>query len=146
MSEKETMQDLVLRMSKKNRIVYMDLEGVTSVDLDTWLDSQPVIGLLYDLNRLPESVDLSDGRGVNDYAVGQVITRLHEQKTEALERESVANTRIEELEKRIKLLKHGIETAIVNLVPSDKCTPRVDVHGALSSLNLAINKDAEDAE
>ena len=134
MSEKETMQDLVLRMSKKNRIVYMDLEGVTSVDLDTWLDSQPVIGLLYDLNRLPESVDLSDGRGVNDYAVGQVITRLHEQKTEALERESVANTRIEELEDEVADYKKYEQLQ------------RTQNRKLRMKLDDALNKDDEDAK
>jgi len=74
------------KKKKEDRIVYSDLEGYTSVDLDKWLDSQPVDGILYDLNRLPE--------WVNDFAVQMVIKRLHE-------RCIAKDARIEELEKEI---------------------------------------------
>lgn len=77
--EKESLTGFILRMNKDNRIVFRDLDGFTSVDLDEWLDSQPVPGILYDLNRLPEQANMEDDtRGVNDFAVGLVITRLHE--------------------------------------------------------------------
>ena len=81
--KKESITDLVLSMSKKNRIVYSNLEGFTSVDLDKWLDSQPINGLLYDLNRLGEGALTfmeDDIKWVNDFAAGLVITRLHEQR------------------------------------------------------------------
>lgn len=82
---KENIKELVLRMAKRDRIVYTDLEGFTSVDLDKWLDSQPIEGVLYDLNRLGE-VALTfmekDIKWVNDFAVGLVIERLSQRCNE----------------------------------------------------------------
>ena len=90
--KKESLKDLVLNNEKKDRLVYTDLEGFTSVDLDALIDSQPVTGLLYDLNRLPETVmTFADHpeygiKWVNDYALYLVIKRLHERMTKAEKR------------------------------------------------------------
>ena len=64
---------------KNNRIVFRSIEGLISVDIDEFI-KQPLDGILYDLNRLPEVVVgfLDDPKWVNDYAVYLVIKKLYE--------------------------------------------------------------------
>ena len=107
--KKESLKDLVLNNEKKDRLVYTDLEGFTSVDLDALIDSQPLTGLLYDLNRLPETVmafvDHPEYgiKWVNDYAVYLVIKRLHERNT-------AKDARIEGLIQNIRDMKYWAES------------------------------------
>ena len=64
---------------KNNRIVFRSIEGLISMDMDEFI-KQPLDGILYDLNRLPEVVVgfLDDPKWVNDYAVYLVIKKLYE--------------------------------------------------------------------
>ena len=79
MSTGEEIKKLVLECEKKNEIVFMTIEGFASMDIDDFL-KQPIEGILYDLNRLPEVVVgfLDDPKWVNDYAVYLVIKKLYE--------------------------------------------------------------------
>ena len=79
--QKESTKELITRMEKRDRIVVMTIDGGTnSMNLDAFLDGQPIEGILYDLNRLPETIwtFIDNPKWVNDYAVYLVIKRLHE--------------------------------------------------------------------
>ena len=80
MSTGEEIKKLVLECEKKNEIVFMTIEGFASMDIDDFL-KQPIEGILYDLNRLPEVVFgyLDDPKWVNDYAMIQIIRELKRQ-------------------------------------------------------------------
>ena len=97
----ENIKDLVLRMRDENKVVITWVEGMLSMDLDEMLDNQPIEGVLYDLNRLPE-VALTfmekDIKWVNDFAVSMVITRLHERCV-------AKDARIAELEEQLSEVK-----------------------------------------
>ena len=90
--KKESLQDLIWSKEKENKLVYAHVEGFTSVDIDALIDSQPLDGLLYDLNR--DAVTIASWidhpeygvKWVNDYAVYLVIKRLHERMTKAEKR------------------------------------------------------------
>lgn len=70
---------------KKGKVVLMTCEGPMACDLEE-LISQPVEGLLYDLNRdeattktlMRQDRDLPCTRLINDYAVARVIRALHQ--------------------------------------------------------------------
>jgi hypothetical protein len=72
----ESVKDLVLRLRNENKVVFHTIEGLASVDIDEFL-KQPIEGVLYDLNRLPEVVlsNIEDPKWVNDFAVFLVIKR-----------------------------------------------------------------------
>jgi hypothetical protein len=72
-------RDMVLEQSKLGNVVFMGIEGPMIAKLDDVI-KQPIEGLLYDLNRLPEVVltFIDDPKWVNDYAVYLVIKRLKE--------------------------------------------------------------------
>jgi hypothetical protein len=72
-------RDMVLEQAKQGNVVFMGIEGPIVVKLDDFI-KQPIGGLLYDLNRLPEVVlmFIDDPKWVNDYAVYLVIKRLKE--------------------------------------------------------------------
>jgi hypothetical protein len=57
--------------------------GLASANIDEFI-KQPLDGILYDLNRLPEVVltFIDDPKWVNDYAVYLVIKRLKEKLDE----------------------------------------------------------------
>lgn len=77
---KEELQDLVLKRKAEGKIVLaVDDGSLRSVDLEEFI-KQPIDGILYDLNRLPEVVltFIDDPKWVNDYAVYLVITKLKE--------------------------------------------------------------------
>jgi len=78
--------DVVLREEKKGNVVFSDFEGYRAVGLDDFI-GQSTKGLLYDLNRSPETVltFIEDPKWVNDYAVGLVIKRLKEKNAELVE-------------------------------------------------------------
>ena len=71
-------KELIMEQQKKGNVVFATFDGLMFAPLDKFV-AQPVEGLLYDLNRLPEVVMtfLPDPKWINDYAVYQVITYLH---------------------------------------------------------------------
>jgi len=74
---KEKFRDMVLSEVKKGNVVFMGIEGPMVAPIEEFLN-QPAVGILYDLNRLPEVIltHIDDPKWVNDYAVSIVITRL----------------------------------------------------------------------
>jgi hypothetical protein len=93
-------EKLVLDQRKKRRVVILDYTGFTSYNLEAFVQ-QPTEGLLYDLNRLPETVltFIDDPKWVNDFAVYMVITQL---KTEL----AAAEARIAELEGGLRFIQN----------------------------------------
>jgi len=89
MPKKPSLKELILKKAKEGKVVFMGIEGPMEADLDKFID-QPIEGLLYDLNRLPEVVltFIDDPKWINDYAVHLVIVRLKARllKAEAGER------------------------------------------------------------
>jgi len=85
--KKVEIKELVLAEQKKGNIVFMGIDELMGANLDEFL-KQPLEGILYDLNRLPEVVFtfIPDPKWVNDYAVYLVIKKLYErvQELEAL--------------------------------------------------------------
>jgi len=77
--KKQTLQDAILEEAKKGNVVFSTVVGYTVCNLEEFI-SQPIDGLLYDLNRLPEVIltFIEDPKWVNDYAVYLVIKRLKE--------------------------------------------------------------------
>ena len=78
-TKEENLKNFVLENEKENRIVFLGFGGLMSADIDEFL-KQPLEGILYDLNRLPEVVltFIDDPKWVNDYAVYLVIKKLKE--------------------------------------------------------------------
>ncbi len=78
--KKENLRNLVSQMEKEGKVVLTTIQGYVSMDLDHMINDQPLEGLLYDLNRLPETIwtFIDDPKWVNDYAVYLVIKRLKE--------------------------------------------------------------------
>ena len=76
---RKNLQELILEKAKENKVVFSTFDGYMFTDLDEFI-KQPVDGLLYDLNRLPEVVltFIDDPKWVNDYAVYLVIKKLKE--------------------------------------------------------------------
>jgi hypothetical protein len=80
MEEKQRdLKEMILEEAKKGNVVFSTIEGYAGSPIDDFI-SQPIVGLLYDLNRLPEVVltFIDDPKWVNDYAVHLVIKRLKE--------------------------------------------------------------------
>jgi 3-deoxy-D-manno-octulosonate 8-phosphate phosphatase KdsC-like HAD superfamily phosphatase len=98
--EKEkSIKEIVLEQAKNNRVVFTTIEGFMSADVEEFI-TQPVDGILYDLNRLPEVVltYIDDIKWVNDFAVQLVIKKLYKVMQEK-------NTENEQLEEDHNLLK-----------------------------------------
>jgi len=74
---KKKLKDMVLAEAKKGNVVFMTIEGPAIANLDEFI-KQSALGILYDLNRLPEVVltFIEDPKWVNDYAVSLVISKL----------------------------------------------------------------------
>ena len=70
-------RDIILKMQKAGKVVFMTIDGAVECDIEKFL-SQPYHGILYDLNRLPECLDIKDPRWVNDMATIFVIKKLKE--------------------------------------------------------------------
>ena len=77
---KEELRDKILEEEKKGNIVFWAIDELAIANLDNFI-TQPIEGILYDLNRLPEVVwtFIDDPKWINDYAVYQVIKRLKEE-------------------------------------------------------------------
>lgn len=79
----KSLKEIVLEAEKENRVVYMTIDGPRSVDLDKFV-SQPIEGLLYDLNKdritclswldYPQMCKA----WVNNFCAMKVITKLKE--------------------------------------------------------------------
>ncbi len=77
---KEELRDKILAEEKKGNIVFWAIDELAVANLDSFI-TQPVEGILYDLNRSPEVVltFIDDPKWINDYAVYLVIKRLKEE-------------------------------------------------------------------
>lgn len=74
----EKLKDLIRDKAKEGKVVFYTVEGLAVADIDK-LINQPIDGLLYDLNRLPEVIMSNFGkRSVNDYAMMLILKRLKE--------------------------------------------------------------------
>ncbi len=83
---KEAIRDQILAEEKKGNIVFWAIDELAVANLDNFI-TQPIKGILYDLNRLPEVVMtfIDDPKWINDYAVYQVIKKLKEELDNAKE-------------------------------------------------------------
>lgn len=80
----EKLKDLIRDKGKEGKVVFYTVEGLAVADIDE-LIKQPIDGLLYDLNRLPEVIMSNfDKRSVNDYAMMMVLKRLKEMVDDAI--------------------------------------------------------------
>ena len=81
----EELKECILSEAQKGNVVFKSAEGLMAAPLDGFIN-QGIDGLLYDLNRLPETTLtlVDDPKWVNDYAVYLVIKRLKE-RLDALE-------------------------------------------------------------
>ena len=77
--KQENLRKLIEKREKQGRVVVFTLTGLASMKIDDIIN-QPIEGLLYDLNRLPETIwtYLDDPKWVNDYACYLVIKKLYE--------------------------------------------------------------------
>lgn len=77
--EFKEINELLLKKKEENKVVINTIEGLMEMDLDEFI-SQPVEGILYDLNRdfCTVATFTGDSKWINDFAVGLVITRLKE--------------------------------------------------------------------
>ena len=75
--ECEDFKNKVLEEYEKGNVVFMTVDGLIVSPLKDFI-TQPIDGLLYDLNRDKMTVlsFLDDPKWVNDYAVMMVITEL----------------------------------------------------------------------
>lgn len=70
-------KELIREQEKAGKVVYSSCEGLFAVNIED-LCSQPVDGLLYDLNRNEVTTyALNNERAINDIAVAKVIRYLH---------------------------------------------------------------------
>ena len=74
---REAKRKIILDNQKNNVITIMTIEGAKGCHIEDFL-SQPYEGILYDLNRLPETLNIKDPRWVNDMAAIYVIRKLKE--------------------------------------------------------------------
>jgi hypothetical protein len=87
MNKDVLLKNVVLDEAKKGNLVIHTIEGFALANIDEFI-KQPLDGILYDLNRLPEVVlsFIDDSKWVNDYAVYLVIKRMKEKLGELEEK------------------------------------------------------------
>lgn len=75
----KTLKEIILEEEKKDKVVFLTIDGPKSVDIDKFIQ-QPAEGILYDLNHGRETVltYVDDPKWVNNYAVMLTITKLKE--------------------------------------------------------------------
>jgi hypothetical protein len=75
----EKLKDVIRSREKDNRIVIEAHDGLMDAYIDDFI-KQPLEGMLYDLNRLPEvtMTMINNPKWINDYAVYLVIKKLKE--------------------------------------------------------------------
>lgn len=70
-------KELIREQEKAGKVVYSSCEGLFAVNIEDFC-SQPVDGLLYDLNRDEATTyALNNERAINDIAVAKVIRYLY---------------------------------------------------------------------
>lgn len=82
-STEPSIREIVLEEYKKGNIIVSTFEGLKVAPLAEII-KQPIAGLLYDLNRLPEVIlkFIDDPKWINDYAMMQVVKELKRQLDE----------------------------------------------------------------
>lgn len=88
MNQFEKYKDIVLSEYAKGNIVYLDIEGTKTIPLKDFV-SQPIEGILYDLNRLEENIIvdvLESQKWINDYALVKLVRHLYEENQEIKKR------------------------------------------------------------
>ena len=88
MNQFEKYKDIVLSEYAKGNIVYLDIEGTKTIPLKDFV-SQPIEGILYDLNRLEENIIvdvLESQKWINDYALVKLERHLYEENQEIKKR------------------------------------------------------------
>lgn len=78
--EGKKLSDYVAEEYRNGRVVFLTYEGLCVCDIDVLID-QPADGILYDINRLPETALTfmdSDKTWVNNFAAAQIIRKLKE--------------------------------------------------------------------
>ena len=88
----ENLKEAVLAEAAKGNVVLLTMEGLARTTLKS-LMSQPIDGMLYDLNRNETVIltFLNDSKWVNDYATVQVIRALAQENEELKEKLKTAN-------------------------------------------------------
>ena len=73
----DEVKELVIKAPKDGKVIILTLSGLVEADINNLL-SQPVDGLLYDLNRDELSIlAIRDNpRWINDYAIMQILRFL----------------------------------------------------------------------
>ena len=87
MNQFEKYKDIVLSEYAKGNIVYLDIEGTKTIPLKDFV-SQPIEGILYDLNRSEEVIltFIEEKKWVNDYALVKLVRHLYEENQEIKKR------------------------------------------------------------
>lgn len=85
--EEKSIKELVLEESNKGNVVFNTIEGICTAKLDDFI-SQPVEGILYDLNRDFGTIltQIDDPKWINDYALSKVVVELKRRLDEANEK------------------------------------------------------------
>lgn len=91
--EEKNIKELVLEESNKGNVVFNTIEGICTAKLDDFI-SQPVEGILYDLNRDFGTIltQIDDPKWINDYALSKVVVELRrrlDEKDKELERNNI---------------------------------------------------------
>jgi len=76
----EKLKDIISKKASEGKLVFLAMDDMLAeANIDDFVN-QPLDGLLYDLNRLPEVIMtfIDDPKWVNDYAVYLVIKKLKE--------------------------------------------------------------------
>ena len=71
----KNLQNVVIEESRNGNVVVLGLGGLQRMRLDEFIQ-QSADGILYDLNRLEESIFFDNPRSVNDYAAAKTIRAL----------------------------------------------------------------------
>jgi hypothetical protein len=86
MSKENNLEKRVLDFAKEGVITIFNFEGnLMTCPVDKFME-QPLEDILYDIDMLPEQIDIVNMRGVNKYACYMVIKTLYE-KCEKLQAE-----------------------------------------------------------
>lgn len=82
----ESYRDIILSEYEKGNVVFLSMGNLMVAEINNFV-SQPVDGILYDLNRGEEVVlqYIEEQKWVNDYAVAKTIRKLKEQNEEMIE-------------------------------------------------------------
>jgi hypothetical protein len=90
MKTKEEIKQLLIDADKAGNIIVNTIDGLVGYKASVFL-SQPVDGLLYDLNRDEATIltFIDDPKWINDFAVCKVIRLLHQENATLKDRVKV---------------------------------------------------------